>query len=172
MMRIQEEITIRALEILEPKPNSKILDLGCGPGFTSIYLNELGYRTVALDLILEFLSFYSINELHPINADMCFLPFQPNSFDAVISISALQWIYREINNPIMHTQMKSLAKAIDLVLKPKSKGIFQFYPKNDRILKEIGQIITDYTFLNGNFIIDNPANPKRRNIFLFLQKRE
>ena len=62
MMKIQEEITIRALELLDlKKKNSLILDAGCGPGFTSIYLKEIGYNVIALDIVSEFLNFCSID---------------------------------------------------------------------------------------------------------------
>lgn len=172
MMKIQEKITIRALKILDLKPNSFILDLGCGPGFSSIYLKEIGHSIVALDIISEFLTFYKINELNPIQADMSFLPFKENCFDAIISISALQWIFRDINNIKMRNNIINLAKILELVLKPNSKAIFQFYPKNDIIMKEIGKIFADNTTLKGNFIIDNPNSPKKRKSYLYLEKKE
>lgn len=170
MMKSQEEITIRALELLEIKKSSLILDLGCGPGFSSIYLKELGYNVVALDLIYDFLRFYEIKELNPICADMRFLPSRPNTFNAIISISALQWVYRELNNKEMRKQLIILTKSIENILKVKAKAIFQFYPKNDKIMKEIGRIFDNNTKFEGNFIIDNPNNPKKRKIFLFLQR--
>jgi 18S rRNA (guanine1575-N7)-methyltransferase len=171
IMRIQEKITIRALELLDlNKNNPLILDAGCGPGFTSIYLKEIGYNVVAVDIVSEFLTFYEINFLNPIVADMCLMPFKPNSFDAIISISALQWICRDIHNDLMRKRLIKLVKSLEIVVKPKSKAIFQFYPKNNLILEEITRIITDYSNLSGNFIIDNPDNAKKRKIFLLLVK--
>jgi 18S rRNA (guanine1575-N7)-methyltransferase len=169
MMHIQERITIRALEILELENASLILDMGCGPGFTSVYLNEIGHHVIALDIIPEFLNFYDIRELNPVIADMCNIPFKPNSCDAIISISALQWVYRDINNANMRINLINLAKSISHILKPNSKAVFQFYPKSDKILKEVGKIITNNTNLEGNFIIDNPTNLKKREIFLLLE---
>ncbi len=171
MMLIQEKLTIRALELLNLPKISLILDLGCGPGFTSIYLKEMGYKVVAMDIVSEFLNFYDIKELNPINADMCEAPFKANAFDAIISISAIQWIFTDINNILMKEKMINFAKSISYILKPDSKAIFQFYPKNDTIMKAIGKIIAENTDLNGNFIIDNPINPIKRNIFLFLKKK-
>jgi len=171
MMRIQERITIRALEILDLKSNEiLILDAGCGPGFASIYLKEIGYNVVALDLISDFLYFYNIEDVNPLAADMCFLPFKPNTFDAIISISALQWIYRGFRNKKMQSKLENLANDINTVLKPKAKAIFQFYPKNNLIMKEIGKILIKNTNLRGTFIIDNPNNQKKRKIFLLLNK--
>ena len=171
LMRIQERITERALELLELKEKKLlILDAGSGPGFASIYLREIGYQVVALDIISNFLYFYDIKELNPIISDMCFLPFKKNTFDAIISISALQWIYRDLNDEIMRNRLIQLAKITEKILKSRSKAIFQFYPKNNLIMEAVGKIFAENTNLNGRFIIDNPDNPKRRLIFILLNK--
>jgi len=171
IMRTQRKITLRALEILELKKNHcLILDAGCGPGFVAIYLNELGHKTIALDIVLNFLKYYNIRELNPILSDMCYIPFQSNSFDAIVSISALQWIYKDLNAKKMRINLISLFKSFYAILKPKSKAVFQFYPKSKVILDSIGKIIAENTNFNGNFIIDNPDSPKKRKIYLFLKK--
>ena len=172
IMRIQEKITIRALELLElKKKEALILDAGCGAGFAAIYLNEIGFRSVALDIIGKFLQYYDISFLNPINADMCFIPFKANTFDAIISISALQWVFRDINNKNMHFLLKNLSKSFFHILKPNSRVIFQFYPKNKVLMESIGKIIAENTEFTGNFIIDNPNQPKKRRIFLLLDKQ-
>jgi 18S rRNA (guanine1575-N7)-methyltransferase len=171
MMNIQEKIAIRALEILDiEKKDALILDAGCGPGFTAIYLNELGFKTVALDIIPEFLYFYDIKDLNPISADMCFPPFKPDSFDAIISISALQWIYRDLNNEIMKNKIINLAKSFFQILKHNKKAVIQFYPKSKEILENLSKIFVNNTNFQGNLIIDNPNSPKKRKIFLVLKK--
>jgi SAM-dependent methyltransferase len=171
VMKIQEKITIRALELLDlRKKDTLILDAGTGPGFTATYLNEIGYKTVAIDIIPEFLNYYDIKHLNPIVSDMCFPPFKPHTFDAIISISSLQWIYRKIDDNIMSTQLINLAKSFYTILKSESKAVFQFYPKNKDILDNIGKIIIKNTKFSGNFIIDNPNSPKKRKIYLLLEK--
>jgi 18S rRNA (guanine1575-N7)-methyltransferase len=171
MMRIQQKITKRALEILNLKNrNALILDAGCGPGFAGIYLKKIGYKIVALDLLSEFLNFYDIHELNPINSDMCFPPFRPSTFDAIISISALQWVFRDVNNNLMFSMLKSLFKAFFQILRPNSRVLMQFYPKNKQILEKIGKTITNHTDFRGEIIIDNPNSQKKRKIFLLLQK--
>jgi len=172
IMRTQRKITMRALEILEIKMNhSLILDAGCGPGFVAMYLDELGHKTVALDIISGFLNFYDIKDLNPILADMCFPPFQPSMFDAIISISALQWIYKDLNSKKNDLNLIGLFKSFYTILKPKGRAVFQFYPKNKTVLDNIGDIITKNTNFNGNFIIDNPDSPKKRKIYLLLKKK-
>ena len=171
MMRIQEKITSRALELLDLKKlNPLILDAGCGPGFASFYLMKSGYRVVSLDLISEFLHFYDLSDLNPLATDMCFPPFKSNCFDAIISISALQWVFREIKNKLMRKNFTKLIISFENILKPDSKMIFQFYPKSKIIMDEIGKIISNNTSLTGNFIIDNPKNPRKRKIYLLLEK--
>ena len=171
IMRTQRKITLRALEILELKKNHcLILDAGCGPGFVAIYLNELGHKTIALDIVLNFLKYYNIRDLNPILSDMCYIPFQPNSFDAIVSISALQWIYKDPNAKKMRMNLISLFKSFYAILKPKSRAVFQFYPKSKVVLDSIGEIIAENTNFNGNFMIDNPDSPKKRKIYLLLIK--
>ena len=171
LMRIQKKITIRALELLELKHNrSLILDAGCGPGFATAYLNELGYKTVALDIISEFLKFYDIEYLNPVLADMCFPPFKPDLFDSIISISALQWVIRDVKNKSERSILTNLFVSFYQILKPESKMIIQFYPKNTVIMDYIAEIVNTKTNFKGNFIIDNPDNPKKRKIFLLLKK--
>ena len=171
IMRTQKKITIRALELLDLKnTHSLILDAGCGPGFAAAYLNELGYKTVALDIISEFLRYYGIEYLTPILADMCYPPFKPDSFDSIISISALQWIIRNVESESERLILTNLFVSFYQILKPKSKMIVQFYPKSTVIMDYIAEIINNKTSFEGNFIIDNPNNPKKRKIYLLLNK--
>ncbi|MFX0140157.1 MAG: class I SAM-dependent methyltransferase [Candidatus Hodarchaeota archaeon] len=171
IMRIQEKITIRALELLNlRKKDALILDAGSGPGFTAMYLNEIGYKTVAIDIITAFLHYYDIKELNPIAVDMCFPPFKPSTFDAILSISALQWIYRELNNKKMYLMLKNLSRSFFQILKPNSRIVIQFYPRSREIMEKIGKIFVKNTDFTGNFIIDNPNSKKRRKIFLLLSK--
>ena len=171
IMRTQKKITIRALELLDLKnTHSLILDAGCGPGFAAAYLNELGYKTVALDIISEFLRYYDIEYLTPILADMCYPPFKPDSFDSIISISALQWIIRNVESESERLILTNLFVSFYQILKPKSKMIVQFYPKSTVIMDYIAEIINNKTSFEGNFIIDNPNNPKKRKVFLLLRK--
>jgi len=171
IMRTQKKIIIRALELLELKnDHSLILDAGCGPGFAASYLNELGYKTVALDIIAEFLKYYDIEHLNPILADMCYPPFKPNSFDSIISISALQWVIRDVTDKNEKLHLTNLFVSFYQILKPESKMIVQFYPKSTVIMDYIAEIVNNRTNFKGNFIIDNPNNQKKRKVYLLLKK--
>ena len=170
MMRIQQKITLRAMELLNmEKENALILDAGSGPGFSSAIIKDLGFNVVSLDLNEKLLNFYKIRELNPIVGDICSLPFRPEVFDGIISISAIQWLLKENKSKFFQDFSRAI-KNFHEILKKNSNLVLQFYPKNEHVLKEMGKIITDATSFKGNFIIDNVKNPKKRKIFLLLNK--
>ena len=172
MRKIQQKITSRALELMNfSRKDALILDAGCGPGFASMYLKELGYRVVGLDIISDFLYYYEIKDLNPVNADMCLVPFKSNIFDSIISISALQWVFKDNSDNKMKRNLINLITYFYSILRDNSKAIIQFYPKNDAVMSMIGKIITENTKFCGEYIIDNPQNPKKRRIFLVLEKK-
>ncbi len=170
MRRIQERIAARALELLNLKSSGVILDAGCGPGFAAFYVEQFGFKLVTIDLISEFLQFYDNREINPVVADMCFPPFRNKVFDGIISISALQWLIKDPIEEVMRENIVQLAKSFEFIVKSRGKMAFQFYPKSDKVIKEIGKVITENTKLSGNFIIDNPNNPKKRKVYLLLNK--
>ena len=171
MKRIQEKITKRVLELLElVDRDNLILDAGCGPGFASFYLKQEGYNLISLDMITQFLNIYNMSEINPIAGDMTHLPFKPNTFDGIISISALQWIYQGINKRLDEKRMIKLVKSFYSVLKKNGIIIIQFYPKSLIALEEIGKIFVRYAPFEGGYIIDNQHNPKKRKVFLKLSK--
>ena len=47
------------INYLKPKPGARFLDIGCGKGRHSIYLNKKGYNVVGIDLSPESISFAS-----------------------------------------------------------------------------------------------------------------
>lgn len=172
MRKIQQKITSRALELMNfSRKDALILDAGCGPGFASMYLKEIGYRVVGLDIISDFLYYYEIKDLNPVNADMCLVPFKSNIFDGIISISALQWVFKDNSDNKMKRNLINLITYFYSILRDNSKAIIQFYPKNDAVMSMIGKIITENTKFCGEYIIDNPQNPKKRRIFLVLEKK-
>ncbi len=168
MMKIQEKITLRALEIIKIQPKDLILDAGSGCGFSSIVLRELGFNVVSLDIIRHLLNYYQLPEMNPVLADICLTPFRDETFGAIISISALQWIYSDSN---MEKDLNNLIISFHRILKPNGKVIFQFYPKTNLIMEKIGSTFKKKDFFEGNFIIDNIKSPKKRKIFLFLKKK-
>lgn len=94
------------------KPNSKVLDLGCGTGHLSQYIKDMGFEVIGLDPSLKMLEFAKNNF-----GDISFeegisarLPFEDNKFDYVVSIEVLRYL-----NP---KDVEESYKEISRVLKP------------------------------------------------------
>ncbi len=170
-MRTQVKITERVLKLAQIEPPAQILDLGMGCGFASAHLRFQGYRTVGIDLNHLFLTYYKIPELNPIQSDMRTFSFKPNSFDAIISISAIQWILAERKFKRRRRYIQEVFQSCADCLKSHGKVIMQFYPKSDEAMKEFGGIVSDLNYFDGNFVVDNAHSPKKRKIFLLLEKK-
>jgi len=84
------------LDQLKPKPGEIILDAGCGTGVFTIDILLSGSQVVGLDISLPMLV-QAVKKLkglpfQMILADILNLPFPGNSFDKVISVTALEFI--------------------------------------------------------------------------------
>ncbi|MCF2140381.1 MAG: class I SAM-dependent methyltransferase [Candidatus Lokiarchaeota archaeon] len=170
LMRIQEGITKRCVELVHAAPPALFLDIGMGCGFASVFLNLKGFRTIGLDINRFFLSYYSLPELNSIQADMREFRLRPRSIDFIISISAVQWILAESDEQKRRQYLKDFSQFCAEILKPQGKLIFQFYPKSDEAMMELGHEFKEIGAFEGNFVIDNPENPKKRRIFLLLDR--
>ncbi len=170
LMRIQEKITKRALEITSIAPPALVLDLGMGCGFASTFLTIHKYHPVGIDINRLFLNHYRIPELNPIEADMTRFSFRPGQFDLILSISAIQWVLAERKDAKRAGMLDRVAAVCAEVLRPEGEAIFQFYPKSDDKMHELGSAFNRTGKFTGTFIIDNPESPKKRRIFLYLKK--
>ena len=86
-------------DLQAPASGTRVLDLGCGKALTSIFLaHEFGVRVTAADLWipaeenLQRIEAAGMAELVvPIWAEAHSLPFEPGSFDAIVSFDAYQY---------------------------------------------------------------------------------
>ncbi len=86
-------------DIMAIEPGMKVLDLGCGRAMTSIFLaKEFGAQVLATDLWIDAddnqkrIDNAGVSDLvTPVHAEAHALPFEKESFDAVISIDAYQY---------------------------------------------------------------------------------
>jgi len=166
MRRAQEKIAIRVIELLKEKgigEGSSILDLGCGPGYTmEIYYDE-GYEVTGIDLMANMIENAKTKGFKVFNEDMRNLKkLKLKKFDAVVSVSALQWIKKP-------EDIEKVAEGIHFILKEKGNMIIQFYPKSEEELKDIAHIFATKGF-KGKIIIDSPERLKNRLIFLVMNK--
>lgn len=164
MRRAQEKIAYRIIELLDLEKKAKLLDLGCGIGYTtSVYKSE-GYDVTGLDILPKMLQKARERGLKVVEGDMRELPnlFDKCSFDAVVSASALQWLKQR-------EDVLKVANGINYVLQDKGKVVIQFYPKSEEEMINTARIFKKEGF-NGEIIVDNPENPKKRTIYLVMER--
>lgn len=86
MVEAQQFIT-NVLEKCKPKSGSKFLDVACGRGRHSIYLNQMGFDVTGIDISdinLEAARVYENEHLHFVNHDMRQV-FRPGHFDFIFN---------------------------------------------------------------------------------------
>ena len=97
--RLVDKIEKEAMyEFLKPQPGMEILDIGCGTGNLSLELARLGARVTGVDiseLMLAIARQKALREKLDVKfykADVHDLPFDDETFDAVVSLSALEFV--------------------------------------------------------------------------------
>ena len=77
---------------------SKVLDLGCGTGHFSTYINALGYNVTGLDPSTKMLDYARQNfpEITFVEGYSNDLPFENDTFDLIISIEVLRYLDTKI----------------------------------------------------------------------------
>ena len=170
LMRTQEKITRRALELLDLDEDAFLLDIGMVCGFSTATLVALGYSAVGIDIHRGMLSYYDTLEFNPIESDFKYLTFRPNSFDGALSISSVQWIFGIQNSEDRKKTIQSFVLSLGIALKLDGKVVIQFYPRSDEQMKELGAEFIDSTLFEGTYVVDNPENPRKRKIYLVATK--
>ncbi|MGA8270123.1 MAG: methyltransferase domain-containing protein, partial [Candidatus Sulfotelmatobacter sp.] len=84
------------LDLLQPQPGERILDLGCGDGVLSEKLVALGARVIGVDNSPDMIAACGIDAKI---MDARSLTFE-NEFDAVFSNAALHWVKDDPDAPI------------------------------------------------------------------------
>jgi len=84
------------LEFLNPGPEDRILDAGCGTGIFSLDILVAGAQVTGIDISRPMLSYACSKTMnHPffgVQGDMLRLPFHDNCFNKAVSITALEFI--------------------------------------------------------------------------------
>jgi len=91
-----------------------LLEIGCGPGIFTHSLSKTG-RVIALDISMEMLKFVKNRHIKVelLQADMDYLPFKLNSFDAIVAYRVMEYS----KNPIRTLRaFSSLAPTVLLQL--------------------------------------------------------
>ena len=83
-------------------------------------------------------------------------------FDVVVSASAIQWLGKD--------ELTKTAREINRVLKDRGILVIQFYPKSELEMLNTAKVFKNVGF-SGRIIIDNPENPRKREIYLTMKKK-
>lgn len=114
---------LNALELLDPKPSERILDLGCGDGVLTMELDKRAGQIVAIDGSAEMVEAARARGIDARTVDASRLvdevgsgPMQAESFDAVFSNAALHWI----------PQAADVIAGVQALLKPEGRFVAEF----------------------------------------------
>lgn len=137
--QIQAQMAERALELLDLRQPSFVLDVGCGSGLSGELLTaaEPSHTWVGLDISASMLAVARLTR--DVEGDMLLgdmgqgLPFRPGSFDAAMSISAIQWLCNAESSDERDAPERRLRRFFDtlyVALRRGARAVFQFYPRN------------------------------------------
>ena len=115
------EFMTNLTSFLKLAPKAEILDLACGKGRHSIFLNNLGYKVTGVDLSPQSIAFakqFENKDLHFEEHNMS-IPY-PNKFDAIFNLFT-SFGYFEDEKDNLNT-----IKAIKSALKPNGYAVIDF----------------------------------------------
>ena len=167
MKFIQKKMTQRALELLNLEKGI-ILDVGCGTGFSMQEIQDSGFKVKGIDISQPMLDIAKKKGLMVKKADFRKIPYKDNGFDAIISISALQWVHGKSYNEIVD-YYSDTASEFKRVLKKKGKAVIQFYPKTKEEFNLMIKIFRK--FFKIIIAEDFPDIPKKRKRYIILQSK-
>lgn len=167
--KIQVLMARRLSALMKLKKDDIILDLGCGTGIASNFLREFSSRVIGLDLSLEMLYFTQKKKVEAINADFQHIPFRESVFDAVVSVSSLQWVWGSTASGVLG-KYNTIIRQIRSIVKADSVIGVQFYPQTAQEFNAVADIFRKNGF-EGKIIIDEPQTPKKTKRYLILKIR-
>ncbi|KAI5308165.1 hypothetical protein KEM55_006388 [Ascosphaera atra] len=173
---IQSDMTNRALELLDLKSPSMILDVGCGSGLSGEILSaeppEQGgpHVWVGMDISPSMLDIALQRE---VEGDLFLadigqgVPFRPGTFDAAISISAIQWLCNAESSDVSpEGRLRRFFEGLYASLKRGGRAVCQFYPKNDLQRNMISAAAMRAGF--GAGILEDDPGTKSAKLYLVL----
>lgn len=144
------------IEMLSPKKNEKVLDVGCGWGFAALMLSKYSVMTIGVDRVVAHLkTAKEIAEKNSFNAkfvagDALALPFKDGVFDKNMSMEMLEHI------PNWKASLFELAR----VLKPEGTLVVST-PNRISPVPNFRALLIKYKLLKRPPIHDKPIFPLR-----------
>lgn len=169
-------MTNRALELLDLDSPSMILDIGCGSGLSGEILTAVDaadggpHIWVGMDISASMLD---IALQRDVEGDLMLadigqgVPFRAGSFDAAISISAIQWLCNAESSDVSPTgRLSRFFNGLYASLKRGGRAVCQFYPKNEQQRTMISGAAIKAGF--GAGILEDDPGTKSSKLYLVL----
>jgi 18S rRNA (guanine1575-N7)-methyltransferase len=169
-------MTHRALSLLQLHTPSLILDIGAGSGLSGQILSSIAeedggpHTWIGLDISASMLAVALERE---VEGDLLLadagqgLAFRPGTFDAAISISAVQWLCNaESSIESASGRLKRFFESLYSSLKRGGRAVCQFYPRDDTQKKMVADAAIRAGFGAG-FLVDNEGT-KAAKVYLVL----
>lgn len=175
---IQSHMTHRALEMLDLQQPSLVLDIGCGSGLSGEILSEEGHMWVGMDISPSMLDIALQRQQNDDSeeggeGDLLLgdmgqgLPFRAGSFDAAISISAVQWLCNVESTGISaEGRLRRFFDTLYACLRRGGRAVLQFYPKNEQQRTMISSAAVRAGF--GAGILEDDGGTKNVKTYLVL----
>ncbi|KAK8114593.1 methyltransferase [Apiospora kogelbergensis] len=176
IQNIQASMTRRALELLDLSSPSLILDVGCGSGLSGEILSSLSpeeggpHVWIGMDVSASMLD---VALQRDVEGDLLLadigqgVPFRAGSFDAAISISAIQWLCNaESSETSPAGRLSRFFNGLYASLKRGGRAVCQFYPKNDEQKKMITGAAVKAGF--GAGLLEDDPDTKNAKLYLVL----
>ncbi|SPQ18480.1 3cc4383c-f17f-4441-9601-7fa90f87108b [Thermothielavioides terrestris] len=176
IQNIQASMTRRALELLNLKSPSLILDVGCGSGLSGEILSSVPedeggpHVWVGMDISASMLD---VALQRDVEGDLLLadigqgVPFRPGTFDAAISISAIQWLCNAENSETSPAgRLTRFFNGLYASLKRGGMAVCQFYPKNDAQKQMITSAAVKAGF--GAGLLEDDPDTKNVKVYLVL----
>ncbi|ETI29296.1 hypothetical protein G647_01749 [Cladophialophora carrionii CBS 160.54] len=168
---IQSSMTHRALDLLDLPSPSLVLDIGCGSGLSGEILSEEGHIWVGMDISPSMLDIALQRE--DVEGDLFLadmgqgVPFRAGSFDAAVSISAVQWLCNAESSGVSpEGRLRRFFDGLYASLKRGGRAVLQFYPKNEAQRTMISQAAVRAGF--GAGILEDDGGTKNVKTYLVL----
>ena len=169
-------MTNRALELLSLPAPSLVLDIGCGSGLSGEIISSATpadcgpHIWVGMDISASMLD---IALQRDVDGDLLLadigqgVPFRAGTFDAAISISAIQWLCNaESSETSPQGRLTRFFNGLYASLRRGGKAVCQFYPKNEEQKNMISVAAIKAGF--GAGLLEDGAGTKNSKVYLVL----
>lgn len=169
-------MTHRALELLSLTSPSLILDVGCGSGLSGEILSNVDPQDggphvwVGMDISASMLDVALQRE---VEGDLMLadigqgVPFRAGSFDAAISISAIQWLCNAESSDVSpQGRLARFFNGLYASLRRGGRAVCQFYPKNEAQRTMISAAAIKAGF--GAGLLEDDPGTKNSKLYLVL----